>query len=98
MSLRLRRTKLADADLDSIWLYIAADSVAAAERQIQRIEAAERRLADFPELGPARPELRAGLRSWAVGAYLIVYRIDPDALTIVRVLHGARDLPGLFGA
>jgi toxin ParE1/3/4 len=98
MSLRLRRTKLADADLDSIWLYIAADNVAAAERQIQRIEAAERRLADFPELGPARPELRAGLRSWTIGAYLIVYRIDPDALTIVRVLHGARDLPGLFGA
>lgn len=98
MSLRLRRTKTADADLDSIWLYIATDSIAAAERQIQSLATAERRLAEFPELGPARPDLRPDLRSWTVGAYLILYRIDPDALTIVRVLHGARDLPKLFGA
>ncbi len=97
MSLRIRRTKLADADLDSIWLYIAADSVVAAERQMQNFEAAERRLGEFPELGPTRPDLRPDLRSWTVGPYLILYRIDPDALTIVRVLHGARDLPALFG-
>jgi toxin ParE1/3/4 len=98
MSLRLRRTRMADADLDSIWLYIATDSIAAAERQVQSFERAERRLAEFPELGPARPDLRPGLRSWTVGAYLILYRIDPDALPIVRVLHGARDLRALFGS
>jgi toxin ParE1/3/4 len=84
---------MADADLDSIWLYIAADSIPAAERQIQRIEAAERRHSEFPEPGPARPDLHPDLRSWTVGNYLLFYRIDPDAVTIVRVVHGARDLP-----
>jgi toxin ParE1/3/4 len=97
MSLRVRRTRMADADLDSIWLYIADDSVSAAEQQIQHIESAEQRLAQFPELGPARPDLHPDLRSWIVGSYLILYRIDPDAVTVVRVLHGARDLPTLFG-
>jgi toxin ParE1/3/4 len=97
MSLPVRRSNRADADLDEIWLHIAIDSVAAADRMIDRIEAAENRLGEFPQIGQARPEIRAGLRHWPVGNYLILYRLDDEALTIVRVVHGARDLPELFG-
>jgi toxin ParE1/3/4 len=28
--------------------------------------------------------------------YLIFYRFDDESLTILRVLHGARDIPNLF--
>jgi hypothetical protein len=32
----------------------------------------------------------------AVGRYLILYRIIPDGVEIVRVAHGARYLPDLI--
>lgn len=57
---------------------------------------AEDRLAMFPHLGPARPDLTPDLRLWPVGDYLIFYRIEPERLVIVRILHGARDLPAQF--
>jgi toxin ParE1/3/4 len=97
MKVPVRRTKQADADLDEIWLHIAVDNVIAAERLMERIEAAEDRLGEFPQIGQARPEIRADLRHWPVGAYLILYRVGEDEIIIVRVVHGARDLSGLFG-
>lgn len=36
--------------------------------------------------------LLPGVRAWAVGDYVIFYRVDPDAVQILRILHGARDL------
>ena len=97
MTHKLNRLPAAENDLEEIWLYIAADSIAAAEGVLHRIAAAERRLTEFPEIGQARPDLAPGLRHWPVGRYLILYRIDPEAVTIVRVLHGARDLPSAIG-
>lgn len=96
MPLRRRRLPAAVADLDDIWSAIAIDSVDAAERLIGRLWDAEVRLAEFPELGRRRDELFNGLRSWPVGSYLIFYIASADAILIVRILHGARDLGGLF--
>jgi toxin ParE1/3/4 len=86
------RLPAAERDLDEIWLTIARDSPAAADAMIDRIDAAEARLAEFPELGRVRDELLAGVRSWGVGAYLIFYRVEASALVAIRILHGARDL------
>ncbi len=97
MSWEVRRSHRAEADLVDIWIHIAADSPSAAERVILRIEAAENRLAEFPEMAPPRDDLRPSVRAWAVGDYLILYRIEPDAVVIVRILHGARDLGDLLG-
>ena len=72
------------------------DNPVAADRVIDQIEAAEDRLALFPNLGRARPEIAIDLRSWPIGEYLIFYRVERDRLEIVRVLHGARDLGDLF--
>jgi toxin ParE1/3/4 len=46
-------------------------------------------------MGRERPDLRAGLRSFTVGSYLIIYRPLADGIEVVRVLHGARDLAKL---
>ena len=89
---RTQREPKAAADLEDIWLYIAIDNVGAAERVIRQIYDAEDRLAAFPESGRARPELGSEIRSWAVGGYVIFYRIGPAAVEILRILHGARDL------
>lgn len=42
------------------------------------------------EMGVARPEVRADLRTFPVGNYLILYRQTEDGAEIVRVVHGAR--------
>lgn len=96
MKRALRRTNAAEADLDEIFLHIAAENLGAAERVIHRIEAAEERLGEFPELGRLRDDLSADARSWPVGDFLIIYELLPDAIVVIRILHGARDLGGLF--
>jgi toxin ParE1/3/4 len=82
--------------LTDIWVHIAQDNPASADRVIFGLIAAEDRLAEFPELGRVRDDLRPGVRSWAVGAYLVLYRLEPDGVLIVRILHGARDLRDLL--
>lgn len=87
----------ADADLGSIFDWIAAEDVAAAERLIERIADAARRLGDFPERGRQRPEIGEGVRSLVLGRYLILYRVTPRQVEVVRIVHGARELGGLLG-
>ncbi|OYW97824.1 MAG: hypothetical protein B7Z15_22745 [Rhizobiales bacterium 32-66-8] len=62
MPLRIRRGTKARADQNAIWLYIAADNMAAADRQIDRLHDAFGRLADYPVAGRTRLEFDARLR------------------------------------
>lgn len=94
--LRLIRTRQAEEDLIDIWTFIAEDDPAAADRLLDRIDEVCGHLAENPKLGPARPELRPGLRTMIVARYLILYRVMPNCVEIVRVVHGARDLTSLF--
>ena len=79
-----------------IWATIAVHSERAADRLIARFYAAEELLASFPEIGEARTEIAADLRKWTVTPYVMLYRIAAGAVEIVRIVHGARDLPALF--
>jgi toxin ParE1/3/4 len=94
---RLARSARAEEDLIEIWLRVASDNPAAADKLLDAIDSACRRLAKNPRLGPARPDLAAGLRYFPVGRHLVLYREVPDGAEIVRVLHGARYLPDLLG-
>ena len=50
-------------------------------------------LAEHPEAGRARDDLQGGgLHYFPVGSYLVFYTIEPGALGIRRILHGARDI------
>jgi toxin ParE1/3/4 len=91
------RTARAEEDLIEIWNYIAPDNFAAADRVLDRIETVCERLAENPRMGPARPDLAQGLRYFVSGSYLVIYREAPGGVEIVRVVHGARRLPDLFG-
>ena len=53
-------------------------------------------LADQPGLGPARPDIAPDLRNFPVRRYLILYRQITDGVEIVRVVHGACDVPTLM--
>jgi toxin ParE1/3/4 len=92
----VRRTADAETDLTDIWVYIAADNPAAADRTILALLEAEDRLARFPEIGRLRADLVAGLRSWAAGSYVIFYRPMEDGILTIRILHGARDAGDVF--
>lgn len=92
----LRISKDASLDVDGIWLGIAADNLEAADRLVDTVLHHYSRLARHPFLGRTRAELRPDLRSWAVDNYVIFYTASENTVEIVRVLHGARDLPPLF--
>ena len=79
-----------------MWGYIARESRTAADRVYDRIVERIFDLADFPDIGPARPEIVADLRSLRVMDYIVLYRVEPDRVVIVRVVHGSRDLTTLF--
>ena len=93
---RLLKRPEAESDLDEIWWYIAQDSSHNADRFLDRIQERCLALADFPQMGMRRDELKAGLRSQPVGNYLIFYFPLEDGADIVRVLHGSRDIESLF--
>jgi toxin ParE1/3/4 len=93
---RYHVTENARADLDEIWLYIAQDSLEAADRLIDKMYATFLSLAQTPGMGRRREELAPGLRSFPVGSYLIFYRSGEDGIEAARVLHGARNIETLF--
>ena len=83
----------ARVDLLDIWNYIANDSPRAADRVRQRIEAAVQGLAEMPGKGHQRADVAGKpYRFWSVYSYLIMYRYDDLALTVVRIVHGKRNL------
>lgn len=92
MPLRIRRSARARADQSAIWLHIAEDRIAAADRQVDRLAEAFGILADYPDAGRTRTELDTPLRAFPVDQYLIFYRVSPESLDVVRILHAARDI------
>ena len=93
---RVLKRPEAESDLDEIWWYIAQDSPDNADRFLDRLQERCRALADFPQIGTRRDDLKTGLRSHPCGHYLIFYFPLEDGIDVVRVLHGARDLEALF--
>jgi toxin ParE1/3/4 len=85
----------AKSDLDEIWYFVAiqSGSTEIAGRLIENITDRFLLLSRFPEIGRGRDEeLRPGLRSFSVGAYLIFYRKEGDEVLVLRVIHGSRDI------
>ena len=90
------RRPLAEADILEIWDYVADDSVTAADRWLDHLDAQLRVLAMQPMMGRARNELAPGVRSFPFGRYIVFYVPLDDGIDVVRVLHGARDIDATF--
>lgn len=86
------RTSQVEDDLISIWLHIARENTAAADRVLDRIDARWRQLAAHPFSGAPRDDLAAGIRHLVVGEYLTFYRVGEDEVEILRILHGSRNI------
>ena len=86
----------AEADLEAIYDYIATENLVAASKLVARLEELATRLTETPGMGRARAELLPDLRSFPFGNYVLFYRPTEGGIEIVRVLHGARDVPVVF--
>jgi len=81
----------AEADLDEISEYIAADNPAAANRVTAEIKKALDNLVSFPGQGHRRSDLTSRpLRFIQVRDYLIAYAPEEKPLWVVAVIHGRR--------
>ena len=78
-------------DFRDIWDYVAEDSPRAADRLIDRLNAAAQGLGNFPLMGVARDDLAPGLRALRVDNFVVFYRLRADDLVVERVLHARLD-------
>ena len=89
-------TPRAEADLDTIWYELAQDDIDAADRMIDRIRDRCQERASFPLIGERQDHLIPNLRRLIVRPYLVFYFPIGDGISVIRVLHGKRDLDRLF--
>ena len=92
----------AEEDLAEAHAFLGTDSPASAERFLDAVEQAIAVLLSTPRAGRSR-EFRSprahGMRSWVVSgfeSYLLFYRPRPEGIEVVRIIHGARDIPSLL--
>ena len=94
-----RLSSRAASDLEDIWVYVATESgsVDIANRLIDSIADRFHLLAAYPYAGRERnDDLGRGRRTFPVGEYVIIYRIENEQVWILRVVHGRRNLELLF--
>jgi plasmid stabilization system protein ParE len=86
-------------DLLSILDYITRESgsLETGRRFVEQIQQQCANLARLPgTLGRARPELRPDIRSFPFRNYVIFFRYREDALEVVDILEGHRDIETHF--
>jgi toxin ParE1/3/4 len=86
----------ADNDLVQIFSYLNQRSSQATQSILDDIDRCFVNLTSFPLRGSPRPDLGRDVRSAIVSPYLILYAARQDHVTILRVLHGSRDIEAEF--
>jgi toxin ParE1/3/4 len=89
---RIRIAPAARDDLREVRVYSkAAFGSQVAFSYLEGIRATLHRLRDRPQMGSAEDDLGEGLKGFTHRSHRIYYRVVPDGVLIVRVLHHARD-------
>ena len=84
----------ATADLESIVEYIFRDSEFYAAMVARELIAMARSLTTFSERGRMVPEYEdPAIREIMVRRYRLIYRVGSDRVEVLRIIHGARQLP-----
>jgi antitoxin ParD1/3/4/toxin ParE1/3/4 len=93
--MKYRLTHLAQDDIRDILQYIRDVQQSPQNAMLvgERLRTMFRKLLEMPQLGHLRPELNdPDARVVAVSGVLVIYDPTLEPLTILRVIHGARDL------
>ena len=92
--MRVHWTENAIAHLVDIYEYIAHDSPIYAKRVIDIVTRRSEQIAIFPMSGRSVPEYEADdIREIIQNPYRIIYRIKPDQIDVLAVIHCAQLLP-----
>ncbi|MGH3088831.1 MAG: type II toxin-antitoxin system RelE/ParE family toxin [Rubrobacteraceae bacterium] len=92
--MRVNWTETAIEHLSGIQAYVAQNSPAYARRIVDRLTRRSRQIAQFPYSGRAVPELDLPqVREVLEGPYRIIYRIRPDQIDVLAVIHSAQQTP-----
>ncbi|GAB3699046.1 type II toxin-antitoxin system RelE/ParE family toxin [Mariniluteicoccus flavus] len=85
-------TPAARRDLSSIWDFTEERwGISQAEKYIREIQAAVERVADDPDRGRFREDVREGYRSYAIGSHVVFYLWRASHIEVVRILHQRMD-------
>ena len=88
----IRWSLKAEGDLRSIEDFIARDSALRAVSLVNRLVKAAESLEVAPNLGRVVPEFaQERVREIVCRGYRLVYLVEQDIVTVLRVVHGARD-------
>ena len=92
--MKVHWTNNAISHLVDIYEYIAHDSTIYARRKIDLITRRSEQIASFPMSGRSVPEYEADdIREIIENPYRIIYRIKPDQVDVLAVIHCAQLLP-----
>ena len=92
--MKVHWTNLAIAHLTDIHEYIARTSEQYALRMVDRLTSRSRQIGTFPYSGRIVPEKNdPNVRELFESKYRIIYRIKPNQIDVLAVIHGAREWP-----
>ena len=98
MARTVRWTEAATQDLEEAAAFIARDSRYYAAALVREVWAATRSLRTLAERGRTVPEIDAlDIRELFIRNYRLIYQVTTDCVFILAFVHGARDLPTLWG-
>ena len=84
-------------DVEAIANYIERDSRHYARAVVSRILSVAESIPDHPALGRAVPEIHdPEIRERFVHRYRVIYRVEPNRILVVAVIHGSRLLVQLL--
>ena len=82
----------AQADLDEIWNYSAADwGDDQAESYVRQIQAVIELIANDPRRGRPCNHIRPGYSKFAAGSHVVFFRPIENGVDVVRILHQRMD-------
>jgi toxin ParE1/3/4 len=86
----------AQVDLLDIGETIARDNPERAASYVAELLDRTAQIAEQPSLYRLRPEWGSAVRSARFGSYLILFEISEEGVTILRYLHGRRDIGSIL--
>jgi plasmid stabilization system protein ParE len=94
--MKLGISPLAEHDLEAIGDWIAKDNPVRALSFTEELYQQCLLIAESPVIYRERPGLGQGVRSCAYGRYLVLFRVLDTEVRVERILHGSRDIIGMF--
>lgn len=90
---RLRYTRQAFSDIDSLYTFIAQNNPSAAQRVLDRVESGIEHLSQHPELG--RIGRISGTRERIIPDthYIVAYEIGTEYIAILAIIHSSQKWP-----